>query len=97
MFRLTTVNPRSHLPLSVYVAPRMHLPASEARMVTHGGAQAAIADGGRWVLLQHMRHLIYFCNIQMKHLQHTSETTEALATYVYNSCKNTRENLKTRV
>jgi hypothetical protein len=28
---------------------------------------------GRWVLLQHVQHQIYFCNIQIKHLQHTFE------------------------
>jgi hypothetical protein len=44
----------------------------------------ATAAGGydKWVLLQHVQHQIYFCNIQMKHLQHTSETVETLATYL---------------
>jgi hypothetical protein len=58
----------------------MRLPASGAHTVTYGGALAAVTGGyGRWVLLQHVQHSIYFCNIQIKHLQHTSETAETLA------------------
>jgi hypothetical protein len=35
--------------------------------------------------LQHMQHpLIYFCNIHMKLLQHTSETSETIKTYICN-------------
>jgi hypothetical protein len=38
--------------------------------------------------LQHMQHvqylLIYFCNIHMKQLQHTSETPKTLETYICN-------------
>jgi hypothetical protein len=29
---------------------------------------------------------IYFCNTQIKQLQHTSETNEAFGTYTYNIC-----------
>ena len=29
---------------------------------------------------------IYFCNIRMKHLQHTSKTSETLETYACNMC-----------
>jgi hypothetical protein len=32
--------------------------------------------------LQHVQHQIYFCNIQMKRLQHTFATVETLATYI---------------
>jgi hypothetical protein len=35
--------------------------------------------------MQHVQHsLIYFCNIYMKQLQHTSETFETLETYICN-------------
>jgi hypothetical protein len=48
-----------------------------------GGTPIAVAsDYIKWVLLQYVQHQIYFCNIQMKHLQYTSETAETLATYV---------------
>ena len=49
---------------------------------------------GRGIPLQHVRHQIYFCNIQMKHLQHMLETAETLAKHLktlekhmYSSCK----------
>jgi hypothetical protein len=32
--------------------------------------------------MQHL--LVYFCNIHMKQMQHTSETSETLETYIYN-------------
>jgi hypothetical protein len=35
--------------------------------------------------MQYMQHpTIYFCNIHMKQLQHTSKTFETLETYIYN-------------
>jgi hypothetical protein len=34
--------------------------------------------------LQYVQHLIYFCNIQIKHLQHTSETAKTLEAYACN-------------
>ena len=35
--------------------------------------------------IQHVQHpLIYFCNIKMKQLQHPSETSETLKTYICN-------------
>jgi hypothetical protein len=50
------------------------------RTVTHGGAPAAVASGcGRWVLLQYVQYQIYFCDMQMKHLQRTFKTVETLA------------------
>jgi hypothetical protein len=34
--------------------------------------------------LQHVQHpLIYFCNIKIKQLQHTSEMSKTLETYIY--------------
>jgi hypothetical protein len=35
-----------------------------------------------------VQHQIYFCSIQIKRLQHKSETTETLETYIWNTCKN---------
>jgi hypothetical protein len=35
---------------------------------------------------QHVQHQIYFCNIQIKHLQHMSKTDETLKTCVYSHC-----------
>jgi hypothetical protein len=61
----------------------MRLAASGAGNMTHDSAPAAVAgDYSRWVPLQHVQHQMYFCNIQMKHLQHEFETTETLATYI---------------
>jgi hypothetical protein len=40
------------------------------------------------MLLKHLQHVqhssMYFCNIKMKQLQHTSETSETLKTYICN-------------
>jgi hypothetical protein len=54
-------------------APHMRLLPSSARAVTHAWRQSTAAAGGynKWVILQHVLHQIYFCNIQMKHLQYT--------------------------
>jgi hypothetical protein len=37
-------------------------------------------------LAKYARSPIYFCNIHMKQLQHTSETSETLETYTCNMC-----------
>jgi hypothetical protein len=68
----------------------MRMPASGARTVTHGGAPAAAASNySRWLPLQYMQHQIYFYNIQMKHLQHTSKTTKTLANIHLKQLQNT--------
>jgi hypothetical protein len=52
-----------------------HAHACEDRLHHAGGAPAVAAGGyGKWVPLQHVQHQIYLCNIQMKNLQHMSET-----------------------
>jgi hypothetical protein len=61
-------------------------------------------DAGFSRALQHVQHLIYFYNIQMKHLQRTSETAETFATSKWNTyvaianiCKHQDETLATCV
>jgi hypothetical protein len=78
----------NHLPPRVDAAPQMRLSASSACTVTHNGAPT-VATGSYdwWVPLQHVQHPIYFYNIQMKHLRHTSKT----------HAKTLEKNLKTRV
>jgi hypothetical protein len=75
--------------------PRAHGPtlASHGNHM-HEALTATVGGNDRSVPLQHMQHLIYFWNIQMKHLQYTSKTTETLATYVWNTCENAWKHLK---
>ena len=40
----------------------------------YGAPAASAGSSNRWVSLQHVQHQIYSCSIQMKYLQHTSET-----------------------
>jgi hypothetical protein len=54
------------------LAPTSH------RKRMHGALATKAGDSGTWVSLQHVQHQIYFCNIQIKQSQHTSETTKHL-------------------
>jgi hypothetical protein len=71
--------------------------ASHARFTREPhGALAATADGSdRWVPLQHMQHPIYFCNIQVKHLQHMSETLVKRLKTLESRCKHMQHPDKT--
>jgi hypothetical protein len=75
----------THLPPPVDVVPRMHLSASGVLIVVASGC-------GKWVL----QHPTYFCNMQIKHLQQTSETAKTFATHLKHLQKHKR-NFKTLV
>jgi hypothetical protein len=79
----THVGPRLDLrsllfPASATRAPPLPHACTRAQQLQAGGC-------GKWVQLQHSKYQIYFCNIQIKLLQHTSEIDETFMTYSCNT------------
>jgi hypothetical protein len=71
-------------PLDAHASYAFQCPCRRGPLVprTLSNALAAAAGGcDRWSHCN-VQHQVYFYNIKMKHLQHTSETVETLATYV---------------
>jgi hypothetical protein len=84
-------SPLHHAPRT----PRPCLHPSPLPTPMHDTPAAGAGGCSRRVLLQHVQHQIYFCNIYMKHLQHTPETSEILPKHLIAIAKHMKHSEET--